>query len=703
VVAEQACAAYMAGDISRIRIPMTATIDLATHPLTKWTGDLGLPDFASLGDGDFAPVFDAALAAHDREIAAIASNSDAPTIDNTLAALELAGEALGNVSALFWARAGAHTNETIQALEREIAPKMSKHYSAIYMNAALFGRIDDLHSRRDELGIDAETREVLERTWKHFVKAGAKLGDKDKARLAAIGEELASLGAGFGQNVLADEREWSLLLSGDDLDGLPDFLLSAMAEAAKMRGAEGQYAVTLSRSIYEPFMSFSTRRDLREKVFRAFAGRGENAGDTDNRGIVARTLALRAEKARLLGYDSYAALKLDDTMAKTPGAVMGLLDPVWDKAREKAAEDERQLARLAAAEGRNHDIMPWDWRYYAEKLRAEKYAFDEAELKPYLQLERIIDACFDVAKRLFGITLIERPGIAAWHPDVRVFEVRDRSGDRIATFLADYFARPTKRSGAWMSSLESGYSLGKGSKPVIYNVMNFAKPAAGEPALLSLDEARTLFHEFGHALHGMLTDVRWPSISGTSVSRDFVELPSQLYEHWLTTPQVLSTHALHYQTGKPMTADLIDKMEAARNFNAGFATVEFTSSALVDMAYHARGDAPADPMAFEAETLAKLGMPGAIVMRHRTPHFQHVFAGDGYSAGYYSYLWSEVLDADAFAAFEETGDVFDPVLAAKLKKFIYSSGGSADPEDLYTAFRGKMPSAQAMMEKRGLV
>nr|WP_295464805.1 M3 family metallopeptidase [Mesorhizobium sp.] len=683
---------------------MTAAhpFDLASHPLTHWTGEIGLPEFERIGDDDFAPAFAAALEAHNAEIQAIAGNPDEPTIENTLSAFELAGKPLGNVSALFWARAGAHTNETIQALERDIAPKMSRHFSAIYMNDRLFARIDSLYARRAELGLDAETLRVLEKTWKRFVRAGAKLGKDDKARLAAIGEELASLGASFSQNLLADEKGWSMMLSAEEVDDLPEFLRSSMAEAARARGEEGKFAVTLSRSIYEPFMSFSGRRDLREKAFRAFAGRGENPGPTDNRDIVRRTLALRAEKASLLGYENYAALKLDDTMAKTPPAVMGLLEPVWKKALEKASADEAELGRIALAEGRNHEIAPWDWRYYAEKLRSERFAFDEAELKPYLQLERVIDAAFDVASRLFGLSFVERPGIAAWHPDVRVFEVRNRAGDRIATFLADYFARPTKRSGAWMSSLESGYSLGEGALPLIYNVMNFAKPAPGEPALLSLDEARTLFHEFGHGLHGMLTEVRWPSIAGTSVSRDFVELPSQLYEHWLTVPEVLSTHALHYKSGKPMPEELIAKMKAARNFNAGFNTVEFTSSALVDMAYHARGDAPADPMGFEAETLANLNMPGSIVMRHRTPHFQHVFAGEGYSAGYYSYMWSEVLDADAFAAFEETGDPFNPELAAKLKRHIYAAGGSADPEELYTAFRGRMPSPQAMMEKRGL-
>jgi peptidyl-dipeptidase Dcp len=679
-------------------------IDLSVHPMTHWTGPFGLPDFSKLADDAFGLVFDAALAAHQAEIDAIAADAAAPTIADTLAALELSGQPLDHISSIFWCRTGAHTNDAIQAMEREIAPKMARHSSAISMNAALFARIDALYQKRFELGLDAETLRVLEQTWKNFVRAGAKLNEADKDRLSAINEELASLGAKFGQNVLANEKDWALFLDdGDDLAGLPEFLKSAMAEAAELRGQKGKFAVTLSRSIYEPFTTFSERRDLREKAFRGFAMRGENGGATDNREVVKKTLDLRAEKAKLLGYESYAALKLDDTMAKKPQAVFGLLDPVWDKAREKAAEDEVELQRLASQAGNNYEIEPWDWRYYAEKLRAERFAFDEAALKPYLQLEKIIDACFDVATRLFGIRFEEKKGVATWHPDARVFEVKNADGSTRGTFVADYFARPSKRSGAWMSSLESGYKLGDGAKPVIYNIMNFAKPPAGEAALLSVDEAKTLFHEFGHALHGMLTDVTWPSVSGTSVARDFVELPSQLYEHWLTVPEVLAKHALHHKTGEPMPKELIDKMLAARTFNAGFNTVEFAASALVDMAYHARPDAPEDPLRFEAETLKKLEMPDAIIMRHRTPHFLHVFSGDGYSAGYYSYLWSEVLDADAFKAFEETGNVFDPTLAAKLKQHIYAAGGSADPEKLYIAFRGKMPTPDAMMEKRGLV
>lgn len=675
----------------------------ASKPLTEWTAALGLPDFAAIRDEDFGPAFAAALEAHAAEIDAIAADSRAPDIDNTLAALELSGQDLERVSSIFWARSGAHTNDAIQALERDVSPKLARHWSAISMNPALFARIDALYQRRAGLGLDAETLRVLEKTWKNFVRAGARLDEAGKKRLADINEELASLGAAFSQNVLADEKNWVLMLDAADLAGVPDFLKSAMAEAAASRGEKGRYAVTLSRSIYEPFMAFSERRDLREKAYEGFIHRGELAEKTNNGPVAQKTLALRAELAKLLGYNTYAAYKLDDTMAKTPRAVLGLLEPVWLKAREKAAADQAELERIAAASGSNEAIAGWDWRFYQEKLRAEKFAFDEAELKPYLQLDNIIAASFDVAGRLFGLTFREVPGVAGWHEDVRAFEVRNGDGKPVAVFLADYFARPSKRSGAWMSALQSGYSLGEGSMPIIYNVMNFAKPPKGQPALLSLDEARTLFHEFGHALHGMLTDVTWPSISGTSVSTDFVELPSQLYEHWLTVPAILKTHALHAETGKPMPKALLDKVEAARTFGAGFATVEFAASALVDMAYHEQSEVPEDPLKFEAETLKRMAAPEAIPMRHRTPHFLHIFSGGHYAAGYYSYLWSEVLDADAFAAFEETGDAFNPEMAAKLKEHIYAAGGSRDPEELYKAFRGKLPSPGAMMDKRGLV
>ncbi|MCJ8520182.1 peptidyl-dipeptidase Dcp [Pseudorhizobium tarimense] len=675
--------------------------------LIDWTGHAGLPRFDLVRDEDFAGAFDAAMAKHDAEINDIACDPREPTMENTIVALEIAGDELSRISALFWNKAGAHTNEVIQALERDIAPKMSRHYSKIAMNEALFKRVDDLWEKRDKLGLSVEEKRVLERHWKGFVRTGAKLAKPEQERLAAINEKLAGLGAQFGQNVLADEKNWELPLSeAADLAGLPSFLRDAMASAARDRGHEDGYVVTLSRSIIEPFLTFSERRDLREQAFTAWTARGANGGTTDNLAIVKETLALRAERAQLLGYDSFAAFKLDNTMAKTPEAVNQLLMTVWEKARQRALEEEASLAGLIAEEGGNHEVMPWDWRFYAEKLRHRTFNFSESELKPYLQLEKIIEACFDVAGRLFGVQAIEVRDVPVYHPDVRVFEIRDEGNNLKALFLGDYFARSSKRSGAWMSSFQSQHKLPlkngrQGEIPIIYNVCNFAKPAAGKPALLSLDDARTLFHEFGHALHGMLSNVTYPSVSGTGVARDFVELPSQLYEHWLTVPEILEKYAVHYETGKPMPKALLDKVLAARSFNAGFATVEFTSSAMVDMAFHTRG-AVEEPMKVQAQVLSEIRMPQSIVMRHAIPHFQHVFSGDGYSAGYYSYMWSEVLDADAFAAFEETGSPFDPVMARKLKNNIYSVGGSIDPEDAYKAFRGKLPDPEAMLKKKGL-
>jgi peptidyl-dipeptidase Dcp len=688
---------------------MTAMTDAPSlnRAIFTWDGPHGLPRFEAVTDEDFKPAFDHALKAHDAEIDAVANNPEPPTFANTITALEIAGDDLSRVSALFWNKAGSDTNDAIQHLEREISPEMSRHYSKIGQNEALFKRIDTLWESREKLGLTLEETRVLERHWKGFVKSGAKLPKEQQQRLAAINERLASLGANFGQNVLADEKDWALYLSTEaELAGLPDFLRDAMAGAAANRGEAGKYAVTLSRSIIEPFLTFSENRELREQAFQAWIARGENDGPTDNRRIVAETLELRAEKAKLLGYPHFAALKLDNTMAKNAENVNGLLIQVWEKARRRALEEEADLAKLIAEEGRNHAVQPWDWRHYAEKLRARTFNFSESELKPYLQLEKIIDACFAVATRLFAIKAVRRSDVTGYHPDVRVFEIRDFNDNLIALFLGDYFARPSKRSGAWMSSFQSQHKLPlksgiKGEIPIIYNVCNFAKPAEGRPALLSLDDARTLFHEFGHALHGMLSNVTYPSVSGTGVSRDFVELPSQLYEHWLTVPAILKEFAVHYETGEPMPEALLDKVLAARTFNSGFATVEFTSSALVDMAFHTRAPTE-DPIVVEREVLAEIGMPSSITMRHRTPHFSHVFSGDGYSAGYYSYMWSEVLDADAFDAFMETGNPFNPETAKKLKDNIYSSGGSIDPEDAYRAFRGKLPSPEAMLRKKGL-
>lgn len=674
--------------------------------LVNWDGAHGLPDFVAIEDGDFKAAFAPAMALHLAEIAAIADNPEAADFDNTIAALELSGKTLRRVQVLFWHRAGTDSTPAIQALERETGPELAKHQSAIFMNDRLFARIEALYRRRNENGYSSEQIRVLEQHHKSFVKQGAKLAAAEKQKLADIDQRLAALAAQFGQNVLADEKDWVLVLeNGDDLAGLPDSLIAAMAEAAAQRGHDGKHVVTLSRSIIEPFLVASSRSDLRELAFAAWAARGQNGGEHDNAGIVAETLKLRDQKARSLGYENFAGLKLDGTMAKRPQAVEDLLGKVWPAAKASAADHAAKLEEIAVAEGHNQPLKASDWRYYTAKLREREFDLDEAVVKPYLLLENMIQAAFDVAGRLFGLSFTKLTEVAGPHPDARVFEVRNRSGDVSGVFIGDYFARSSKRSGAWMSQLQKQHGLDGGQIAIVFNVMNFAKPAKGSPALLSLDDARTLFHEFGHALHGLLSNVTYPSVSGTSVSRDFVELPSQLYEHWLTVPEILQKHAVHVETGEPMPQELLNKVLAARTFDSGFNAVEYTSSAIVDMRFHqASGDGKAsqDPLGFEADVLTELGMPEAIIMRHRTPHFLHIFYGDGYAAGYYSYMWSEVLDADAFNAFEEASDPFDPALAKRLEQHIYSSGDSVDPEAAYTAFRGKMPTADAMLRKRGL-
>jgi peptidyl-dipeptidase Dcp len=681
---------------------MSTTTVTAENPLlTPWTGPFGAPPFDRIQPQHFAPAFKAGLAESTRGMEAIAGQADSPTFQNTIEALEGNGETLRRVASVFFNLAGSDTNDALEAIERDIAPVLSRHSSEMFLNGALFQRIATLYAERDNLGLTPERRRVLERYHTMFVRNGAALPEADKARLAAISERLATLSTQFGQNVLADERAWTLELGDGDLDGLSEAQVSAAKKAAQDRGLPG-YAITLARSSIEPFLQFSQRRDLRERAFRAWSARGENPGATDNRAIVAEMVRLRAEYARLLGYPSYAHFRLEDVMAKTPDAVRSLLDSVWAPAKRKAALEQRDLQALAAQRGDNIEIAAWDWRFYTEALRKERFDLDESEVKPFLQLDRIIEAAFDTATRLFGVTFTERPDVPVYHPDVRAWEVTDTDGRHVGLFLGDYFARPSKHSGAWMSAFRDQERLGGDIRPIIVNVMNFSKPAEGKPALIGMDDARTLFHEFGHGLHGLLSDVTYPLISGTSVARDFVELPSQLYEHWLEQTEVLSRFAVHHETGEPMPSAMLERLLAARRFNQGFTTVEYTSSALIDLDFHLLADTEGlDPSAFERDTLANLGMPTAITMRHRTPHFSHIFSG-GYSAGYYSYLWSEVLDADAFNAFEEAGDIFDPATAERLKRFIYSAGGRQDPHEAYRAFRGRDASPEALLKGRGL-
>ncbi|MCO4846900.1 MAG: M3 family metallopeptidase [Yoonia sp.] len=670
-----------------------------TNPLlTDWTTPFGLPPFADISDADFAPAVDAALETARANITQIAENAETASFDNTVVALELADTQLGRVLGAFYALAGADSNTAREGLQRDFAPQLSAYGSWITANTALFSRVESLWSRRDELDLTDEQARVLMLTRRGFVRAGAQLSGAEADRLRDVKSRLSVLGTEFVQNLLADEREWFMTLDKDGLAGLPEFVVATAKSAGEEKDAGGP-VITLSRSLIVPFLQFSDRRDLRQLAYEAWVARGAKGGKTDNRAIAAETLALRYERAQLLGYETFADYKLETEMAGDPAAVRKLLMEVWTPAKVAAEADAKHLERMLHADGWDGPLEAWDWRYYSAKRRRELHDLDEAELKPYLQLDRMIEASFACATRLFGLEFapIDAP---AYHPDARQWEVT-RKGEHIAVFIGDYFARGSKRSGAWCSAMRSQSRADGDVRPHVVNVCSFAKPSEGSPALLSYDDARTLFHEFGHALHQMLSDVTYESISGTSVARDFVELPSQLYEHWLEVPEVLAEFATHAETGQPMPADMLQRMLGAATYDMGFSTVEYVASALVDLGFH-DGTPPADPMQKQAEILEEIGMPHAIRMRHATPHFAHVFAGDGYSCGYYSYMWSEVMDADAFAAFEEIGDPFDPALAKRLEDTVLSSGGSVDAAELYMQFRGRLPGVEALLKGRGL-
>ena len=660
-----------------------------------WDAPFGAPPFARIRPEHFRPAYERALADHAREIADVAEDAQAPSFANTIVALEKSGRLLSRVELVFSNLASSHTNDELEAIELEMAPVLARHWNAIYLNAALFRRIDDLYARRDALGLDAQELRVLERYHLDFLRAGARLEGEERARLAQIGERLATLATEFAQNVLADEQDAILPMAEADLEGLPSFAREAAAGIARERKLDAPFAVTTSRSSAEVFLQFAERRDLREKVFKAWISRGERA----NNPLIAETVRLKAEKARLLGYATYADYKLADTMAKTPENARMLLDSVWIPARARALDERDALQAVAAEEGSNAPLAAWDWRYYAEKLRKQRYDFDEAEIIPYLELERMIAAAFYTAGRLFGLQFAERSDIPVYHPDVRVWAVT-RDGRHVGLFFGDYFARASKRGGAWMSSFRDSEDIDGRIAPIIVNTCNFPKTS---PALLNFDEAKTLFHEFGHALHGLLSDVRFPRIAGTHVAQDFVELPSQIFEHWLEEPAVLERFARHVETGAPMPKALLEKLMAARNFNQGFQNVEFLASAIADLDFHSLENPQAvDPAAEEKKTLARIGMPDEIVMRHRPAHFLHVFGGDGYAAGYYSYLWAAVLDTDGFGAFREAGDVFDGATAKRLHDFVYAAGGTRDYAQAYRAFRGRDPDIAALLEDRGL-
>ena len=670
--------------------------------LASWDTPFGAPPFGEIEPAHFIPAFEAAMESHTAAIEAIAANPAAPTFENTLLALETAGADLARISRVFWNLTSSASNDEIRAIQREMSPRLAAHEAAINLNANLFARVDALFQRRETLDLTAQERRLLEVTHEDFVRAGAQLQGEDRERFAEIRSSLAGLYTRFAQNEQADREAWTLALDADDLEGLPGYVVSAAAGAAADRDMDG-HVITLARSSVEPFLQTSPDRALREQAWRAWMSRGDNDNANNNHDTIREILALRLEQATLLGYETYAHYRTGGTMAGTPQAAIGLMEQVWWPARDRALEEQADIEARIAAAGLDHAVMPWDWRYYTEQVRAERYDLDPSEVKAYLQLDNMIEAQFYVAERLFGVSFTERFDVPTYHSDVRVWEMTNADGETVGLFYGDYFARPGKRGGAWMSSFRVQDGV-NGDIPIIINNCNYNKPAEGEPALLSFTDASTLFHEFGHALHGLLSDTDFPSLAGTSVDRDFVEFPAQIYEHWLEQTEVLERFALHHETGEPMPEELLNRVLEAQTFNQGFATVEFLNSGFVDMAYHLNTNPGEIEIAeFENQVLSSRDNLDAIPMRHRSPHFLHTFAGEGYSSGYYSYLWAGVLDNDGFAAFEEAGNIFDPELAQKLLENVFSAGDSMPAMDAYVGFRGREPEVEPLLRNRGFI
>ena len=672
--------------------------------LAEWSGPYGgVPPFDRVRVEDFRPALEAAMAENLAEVERIAADPAAPTFENTIEALERAGSTLDRVQVVYGIWSSNLNSPEFQAVEREMAPKLAAFTDRIAQNEALFRRVEAVNASPGKARLTPEQQRLVWYYHNYFVRAGARLDAASKARLSEINQQLAGLYTRFSQNVLADENDQHIVLRSEaELAGLPQSLRDAMAAAATARQMPGAWVVSNTRSSVEPFLTYSDRRDLREKAWRMFVNRGDNPGAHDNNAIISEILKLRAERAKLLGYPTHAHWRLENAMAKTPERAMQLMEAVWTPAVRRVREEVADMRALARREGANIKVEPWDYRYYAEKVRKAKYDLDQNEVKPYLQLDRLREGMFWVAGELFGFDFTPVDNVPVFHPDVRVWEVKDRaSGRHVGLWYFDPYARPGKRSGAWMNAYRNQQRLDGEVTTIVSNNSNFVKGKAGEPVLISWDDAKTLFHEFGHALHGLSSNVTYPTLAGTAVARDYVEFPSQLLEHWLSTPEVLQRFAVHYQTGKPIPQALVQRIERAATFNQGFATVEYLASALVDMKLHLAGDRPIDADAFERETLAQLGMPSEIVMRHRTPQFSHVFSSDGYSAGYYSYLWSDVLTADAAEAFTEKGGYYDREVAERLRRHVFSVGNTVDPAEGYRAFRGREATVDALMRKRG--
>ena len=674
------------------------------NPLTaKWEGPYGgVPPFDKVQVALFKPALEAAMAEQLSEIDKIANNTAPPDFENTIAAMERVGDAYDRASTLYFIWASNMSTPEFQTVQREMAPRLAAFQDKITGNEALFKRIDAVYNSPDKAKLTPEQQRLTWLAYTNFVRAGARLQPEAKARLSQINQQLAGLFTKFSQNVLAEETDQFIVLKEADLAGLPQSLRDAAAAAAETKKQPGTWVIMNTRSSVDPFLTYSDRRDLREKAWRMFINRGDNGGEHDNNATITEILQLRAERAKLLGYQTHAHWRLENSMAKTPERAMELMEAVWKPSVARVHEEVADMQALADKEGAKIKIEPWDYRYYMEKVRKAKFDLDQNEIKPYLQLEKLREGIFWVAGELFNFQFTPVTNVPVAHPDIRVWEVTDKTSKRhIGLWYFDPYARAGKRSGAWMNAYRSQERMDGEITTIVSNNSNFVKGKPGEPVLISWDDAVTMFHEFGHALHGLNSNVTYPSLSGTAVPRDYVEFPSQLSEHWLSTPQVLQKFALHYETGKPIPQDLVDKIMRSATFNQGFATVEYLSAALVDMKLHLAGDRKIDPDAFERETLTQLGMPKEIVMRHRTPHFLHVFGSDGYSAGYYSYLWSDVITADAFGAFVEGKGAYDRAVAEKLRKHVFSVGNTIDPADAYRAFRGRDPKIDALMKKRG--
>jgi peptidyl-dipeptidase Dcp len=683
---------------------LSAAVPQDANPLLKqWTGPYGgFPPFDQVKVEQFEPALETAMADQRAAIDRITSDPQAPSFENTIAAMEKSDVVLRRVNTVYNVWGSTMSSPEFQAVEREMEPRLAAFRDEISQNQKLFERIAAVYAARERSGLTPEQQRLTWLYYTSFVRTGAKLDPAGKKRLSEINQRLAALYTTFAQNVLADETDYVLFLESEkDLAGLPDSVRAQAAAAAESRGKQGQWAVLNTRSSVEPFLTYSDRRDLREKVWRTFYNRGDNGDAKDNNKTIAEILALRAERAKLLGYATYAHWALENTMAKTPERAMELMQAVWTPAVARVHEEVAEMQAIADKEGGGVRIEPWDYRYYAEKVRKAKYDLDENEVKPYLQLEKLREGMFYVAGRLFGLRFEPVQGVPVYHPDVRVYEVKDAAGKHVGLWYFDAWARPGKRSGAWMNAYRDQERFAGEVPTIVSNNANFVKGPAGAPVLISWTDAETMFHEFGHALHGLNSSVNYPSLSGTSVPRDYVEFPSQILERWLATPEVLERFALHYQTGKPIPKQLVEKIERASTFRQGFDTVEYLASALVDMKLHLAGAQPIDPDAFERQTLAALGMPHEIVMRHRTPQFTHVFSGEGYAAGYYSYLWSDVLAADAWEAFTDAGGPWDPAVAKRLHDDVFAVGNTIDPADGYRAFRGRDPNIDALMRKRG--